>query len=111
LFGDLHSNWGLFLTIIPFVWLESFLEECQRRTGTPWAPFVISVKVVDALAREVGLRTCDLSFADVAEVACEQEWTRDPFDRIIVSHARLRGVPLLTKDAEIHDNFDEAVWS
>jgi hypothetical protein len=30
-FGDLQGNWGLFLTIIPFVWLESLLEEVLDR--------------------------------------------------------------------------------
>ncbi len=30
-FGDLHGNWILFLTIIPFVWLESLLEEILDR--------------------------------------------------------------------------------
>jgi hypothetical protein len=30
-FGDLHGNWILFLSIIPFVWLESLLEEVLDR--------------------------------------------------------------------------------
>ncbi len=30
-FGDLQGNWVLFLTIIPFVWLESMLEEILDR--------------------------------------------------------------------------------
>ncbi len=30
-FGDLHGNWILFLTIIPFIWLESLLEEVLDR--------------------------------------------------------------------------------
>lgn len=30
-FGDLRGNWVLFLTIIPFVWLESLLEEVLDR--------------------------------------------------------------------------------
>ena len=30
-FGDLRGNWILFLTIIPFVWLESLLEEVLDR--------------------------------------------------------------------------------
>lgn len=30
-FGDLYGNWVLFLTIIPFVWLESLLEEVLDR--------------------------------------------------------------------------------
>jgi len=30
-FGDLQGNWILFLTIIPFIWLESLLEEILDR--------------------------------------------------------------------------------
>lgn len=30
-FGDLRGNWPLFLTILPFVWLESLLEEILDR--------------------------------------------------------------------------------
>ncbi|HSR52537.1 MAG TPA: CPBP family intramembrane glutamic endopeptidase [Acidobacteriota bacterium] len=30
-FGDLQGNWLLFLTIIPFVWIESLLEELLDR--------------------------------------------------------------------------------
>lgn len=92
------------LLVSPMVRLElQYLYEVGK-TAEPAAP------VADALARELGLRSCDLPFADVAEVACDQEWTRDPFDRIIVAQARLRGAPLLTKDTDIHDHFDEAVW-
>lgn len=30
-FGDLHGNWLLFFSIIPFIWLESMLEEVLDR--------------------------------------------------------------------------------
>ena len=33
--------------------------------------------------------------------AVEENWTRDPFDRLIVAHARLRGWRLATADAGI----------
>ena len=35
--------------------------------------------------------------------AAEERWTRDPFDRLIVAHARLRGWRLATADAAILD--------
>lgn len=35
------------------------------------------------------------------EGSAEESWTRDPFDRLIVSHARLRGFRLATGDARI----------
>jgi PIN domain nuclease of toxin-antitoxin system len=33
--------------------------------------------------------------------AAELPWTRDPFDRLIAAHARLRGWPLATADARM----------
>jgi PIN domain nuclease of toxin-antitoxin system len=36
--------------------------------------------------------------------AAEESWTRDPFDRLIVAHARLRGWRLATSDREILDH-------
>lgn len=33
--------------------------------------------------------------------AGEERWTRDPFDRLIVAHARLRGWRLATADADV----------
>jgi hypothetical protein len=66
--------------------------------------------VVEALRREVGLEVCDLPFAQIAEAAIEQSWTRDPFDRLIVSQAILRGAPLLTRDRAIRDNCSLARW-
>ena len=37
------------------------------------------------------------------EYAAEESWTRDPFDRLIVAHARLRGARLASGDAAILD--------
>jgi PIN domain nuclease of toxin-antitoxin system len=75
-----------------------------RRTAEP------ARIVVETLRREVGLKVCDLPFADVVEVAWTQDWTRDPFDRLIVSQAALRGAALATKDGAIREHFQLAVW-
>lgn len=92
------------LLISPAVKLElQYLYEIQR-TAEPAAI------VVAALEREVGLAVCDLPFRDVAEVALSQSWTRDPFDRLIVSQAALRGASLVTKDELIQASFKGAVW-
>ncbi len=66
--------------------------------------------VVETMSRNVGLRLCDMPFDDVIAEAVNQSWTRDPFDRIIVSHAELRGAPLLTRDQTIRDHFARALW-
>jgi PIN domain nuclease of toxin-antitoxin system len=37
-------------------------------------------------------------------------WTRDPFDRLIVAHSLCRGISLLTKDRTIRSRVELAVW-
>jgi PIN domain nuclease of toxin-antitoxin system len=38
---------------------------------------------------------------DLFDAAVDLSWTRDPFDRLIVAHARLRGWRLATGDRVI----------
>ena len=42
--------------------------------------------------------------ADLFLTACEFAWTKDPFDRLLAAHARLRGWKLATADAVLVDN-------
>jgi PIN domain nuclease of toxin-antitoxin system len=95
---------GSELLISPAVKLElQYLFEV-RRTAEP------AKIVLETLGREVGLKVCDLPFSDVAEIALSLAWTRDPFDRLLVSQAELRERPLITKDRLIRDHFSRAVW-
>jgi PIN domain nuclease of toxin-antitoxin system len=92
------------ILISPAVELElQYLFEIHR-TAEP------ARKVVETLGREVGLRVCELPFSRVVEVALEQSWTRDPFDRLITSHAMLAEAPLITKDGTIREHYSRAIW-
>jgi PIN domain nuclease of toxin-antitoxin system len=63
------------------------------------------------LERELGLRVCDLPFADVARAALDEKWTRDPFDRIIVAQAKVNGLaPLISSDESIAEHYVRTVW-
>lgn len=68
-------------------------------------------QVLAVLARDLGLKICDLPFPQIARHALDLSWTRDPFDRLIVSQASLREAPLLTKDQDIHQHYHGAVWA
>jgi PIN domain nuclease of toxin-antitoxin system len=68
-------------------------------------------QVLENLGRDLGLKVCDLPFSQVARRALDQSWTRDPFDRLIVSQAALRETPLVTKDREIRQHYRGALWS
>jgi PIN domain nuclease of toxin-antitoxin system len=92
------------LLISPAAMLElEYLYE-TKRIGTPGGA------VVEDLADRIGLRLCDLAFADVARAALAQQWTRDAFDRLIVGQAAVRATALLTKDRTIRRHYSSAVW-
>lgn len=67
-------------------------------------------KIVNALMQEIGLKEANDDFAEVVNEALNQGWTRDPFDRIIAAHAKIRNIKLLTKDQTILSNCNFAFW-
>lgn len=92
------------LVISPMVELElQYLYESGRTTQPGRV-------VVDTLDEEIGLARCGLPFGQVIAAALNQDWTRDPFDRVIVAQARARRLPLLTRDQTIRDHYREAIW-
>ena len=93
------------LRISPMVVLElQYLYEVRRVVVTP-------PDILVKLNAEIALKVCDHPFPIIAEMALHETWTRDPFDRIIVAHAKANGVaPLLTKDEVIRANYQNARW-
>ena len=76
-----------------------------RRIVVPPSEILLKLNV------EIGLTVCDYPFPIIAESALGESWTRDPFDRIIVAHARANGAaPLLTSDVTIQNNYPNARW-
>lgn len=71
---------------------------------------VAGKSIVDDLGGRIGLATCHQSFEHVIDQSFREVWTRDPFDRIVVAQARLRNLPLLTKDKTIHKHYTQARW-
>ena len=68
-------------------------------------------QVLEVLGRDLGLKVCDLPFPEIARRALDLTWTRDPFDRLIVSQASLQEAPLVTKDGHIHEHYRGAFWT
>ncbi|MBE9204895.1 PIN domain-containing protein [Synechocystis salina LEGE 06099] len=92
------------LYISPIVRLElQYLYEIQRIT-------VLANVMIEDLELRLNLIICDRQFDQVISQSLDQNWTRDPFDRIIVSQAALQGSLLLTKDKNIRDNYPQAQW-
>jgi PIN domain nuclease of toxin-antitoxin system len=93
------------LLISPIVLVElEYLYEV-RRIKLP------SQDVFVKLQHEIGLRICDLAFPSIATVTVGEKWTRDPFDRIIVAHAKANGLaPLVSADQEIQQHYLRTIW-
>lgn len=92
------------LLISPMAGLElQYLFEIKKTTEP-------AATVLDELRRSIGLAMCDLPFPDVIRLSLAQTWTRDPFDRIIVAQAKLRGAPLLSKDRTLRSRYELAIW-
>jgi PIN domain nuclease of toxin-antitoxin system len=93
------------LLVSPMVLVElEYLYEIKRLT-------VPSKDILRKLENEIGLRTCDLPFPDVARAALDEKWTRDPFDRMIVAQAKVNGLaPLISSDEIIAGHYPRTVW-
>jgi PIN domain nuclease of toxin-antitoxin system len=93
------------LLVSPIVALElAYLHEINRIT-------LSSQDVLLKLRAELGVEMCDSSFPSLIAIAVNEKWTRDPFDRIIVSHAKANGLsPLISSDGAIQKNYIKTVW-
>jgi PIN domain nuclease of toxin-antitoxin system len=93
------------LLISPMVLLElEYLHEIKRVVPTPQA-------LLNQLETQIGLRVCDQPFPPIVQTAIFETWTRDPFDRLIVAHAKAnRYSPLITSDSRIRKHYSRTVW-
>ncbi len=92
------------LYISPIVYLElKFLYEIGRIKVSP-------AEILESLSASIGLSVCDKSFLQIISESISLEWTRDPFDRIIVANAIVNDAVLLTKDSRIQANYSKACW-
>jgi len=92
------------LRVSPIVALEI---QCLFETGRIKIP---ADTILEDLDLRIGLRMDRLSFTRVVRQSLLEKWTRDPFDRLIVSQARIRQVPLLTRDRTIRKYYKNARW-
>lgn len=67
-------------------------------------------QIIDDLESMVGLKVSETGFKDVVNQAIGIQWTRDPFDRLIVANAAMYDAKLITKDRMILEHYENAVW-
>jgi len=92
------------LLISPLVKLElQYLHEIGRIKKT-------ADNVCKILYKDIGLQLHNVPLSILIEKSLEEHWTRDPFDRLIVSHARVESAYLITKDKQILEHYPKAIW-
>jgi PIN domain nuclease of toxin-antitoxin system len=90
--------------ISPIVELElTVLYELGRLGGD-------GTEVMRSLVESIGAQTSPATLSAVVHAAQSLDWTRDPFDRLIVADAIATNCQLLTVDATIREHCDLAVW-
>jgi PIN domain nuclease of toxin-antitoxin system len=67
-----------------------------------------ALEIAQALATDLGVRICDVSFIGIARQALEEGWTTDPFDRLILAQARWQKAKLITRDSKMQDRYERA---
>lgn len=93
------------LLISPVVLLELELLFEIKRIKLP------SRDMQRKIEAELGVRVCSLPFAEIANAALDEKWTRDPFDRLIVANAKANGfAPLISADEKIAKHYPRTVW-
>ena len=66
--------------------------------------------IIMDLSNRIGLRVCQKDFNLIIGQALRINWTRDPFDRVIVANAKLNQNMLLSKDQNILANYVHGKW-
>jgi PIN domain nuclease of toxin-antitoxin system len=66
--------------------------------------------VIHALYESIGLQLHNVPLNLLIEKAMAENWTRDPFDRLITAHAKIESAYLITKDKSILSHYDNALW-
>ncbi|MBP1668974.1 MAG: domain nuclease, a component of toxin-antitoxin system [Bacteroidetes bacterium] len=66
--------------------------------------------IIDALIDEIGLVISNNSIERIVSQAIHLDFTRDPFDRIIVADAYINNSYLISKDQNIRKNYKYTLW-
>ena len=92
------------LLISPVVKLEiEYLFEIEKIKDN-------SDTICSFLEKYIDLNTEDTSFTEIINVSLNEKWTRDPFDRIIVAHAKIMDYNLISKDKKISRNYFRTIY-
>lgn len=92
------------LEICPIVKLElQYLFEIERLT-------IPADALLENLRNTIALSYASCELQPLVDAALSEAWTRDPFDRFIVAHARISGAVLISADRNVAQNYAKCVW-
>ncbi|MEQ8909235.1 MAG: PIN domain-containing protein [Vicingaceae bacterium] len=91
------------MRISPMVRLELQLLHQKKRIAHPF-------KILTSLKRDFYFDEESADFSQLITQSLSINFSRDPFDRLIVAQAKLAGNKLVTKDRDILENFEGGVW-
>ena len=92
------------LFISPAVKLEiEYLFEIERIKDN-------SETICNFLEKTIDLKIEKSSFPEIIKISLNEKWTRDPFDRIIVAHSKLKDYTLISKDKKINKNYFRTLY-
>ena len=66
--------------------------------------------IIDFLQSKIRLKIDNDNFHEIIRIALRENWTRDPFDRILVGHVKYRDAFLVTKDSRVVKNYFKTVF-
>jgi len=91
---DEHRPWG----VSPVSFLEiQFLAEIGRLS-------VRNPEFMNTVMADTRFTVDDVPLANLVRHSLKLDWTRDPFDRLLVAHSMARRVPFCTAERDIRDH-------
>ena len=69
-----------------------------------------SETICNFLEKTIDLKIEKSSFPEIIKISLNEKWTRDPFDRIIVAHSKLKDYTLISKDKKINKNYFRTLY-
>lgn len=92
------------ILVSPIVRLElQYLLDIKWITETP-------DNIISDLSNSIGLKICDKAFNNITNFSMKIDWTRDPFDRLIVANAAVQDDYLITKDQTILNHYSNFLY-
>jgi PIN domain nuclease of toxin-antitoxin system len=66
--------------------------------------------IINYLEKHIDLKIENSDFLEIIKISINEKWTRDPFDRIIVAHAKSMDLSLISKDEKINKNYFRTLY-